>query len=139
MFAVIYYSTVAPFHHIWSREHAKYETIMLCSVPVWPVRTEQIRMELSRATKWPSQTSQTFCYLCLYPWLLTFPLTIRWGFFIAIKFRNFRGLDTCALLIVWCNSQAMQAEFKKLRTKLQENGAISGIINNKYLILWFNI
>ena len=30
----LYYSTVASFYHIWSRERAKYEPIMLCSVPV---------------------------------------------------------------------------------------------------------
>ena len=34
-FIIIYYSTVAPFHHIWSKERAKYEPVMLCNVPVW--------------------------------------------------------------------------------------------------------
>ena len=29
-----YYSTIAPFYHIWSRERAKYETVIHCSVPV---------------------------------------------------------------------------------------------------------
>ena len=29
-----YYSTIASFHHIWSRERAKYETVIHCSVPV---------------------------------------------------------------------------------------------------------
>ena len=29
-----YYSTIAPFHHNWSRERAKYEPVLLCSVPV---------------------------------------------------------------------------------------------------------
>ena len=33
----IYYSTMMSFYHIWSRERAKYETIIHCSVPVWPV------------------------------------------------------------------------------------------------------
>ena len=32
-----YYSTIASFYHIWSRERAKYETVIHCSVPVWPV------------------------------------------------------------------------------------------------------
>ena len=30
----IYYSTMMSFHHIWSRERAKYETVIHCSVPV---------------------------------------------------------------------------------------------------------
>ena len=30
----IYYSTIASFYHIWSRERAKYETVIHCSVPV---------------------------------------------------------------------------------------------------------
>ena len=29
-----YYSTIASFYHIWSRERAKYETVIHCSVPV---------------------------------------------------------------------------------------------------------
>ena len=29
----IYYSTITPFYHIWSREGAKYETVIHCSVP----------------------------------------------------------------------------------------------------------
>ena len=29
-----YYSTVMSFYHIWSRERAKYETVIHCSVPV---------------------------------------------------------------------------------------------------------
>ena len=29
-----YYSTMMSFYHIWSREHAKYETVIHCSVPV---------------------------------------------------------------------------------------------------------
>jgi len=33
----IYYSTIASFYHIWSRERAKYETVIHFSVPVWPV------------------------------------------------------------------------------------------------------
>ena len=32
-----YYSTMMSFYHIWSRERAKYETVIHCSVPVWPV------------------------------------------------------------------------------------------------------
>ena len=32
-----YYSTIAPFYHICSRESAKYETVIHCRVPVWPV------------------------------------------------------------------------------------------------------
>ena len=32
-----YYSTIASFYHIWSRERAKYDTVIHCSVPVWPV------------------------------------------------------------------------------------------------------
>ena len=35
----IYYSTITSFYHIWSRERAKYETVIHCSV------TEQIRKE----------------------------------------------------------------------------------------------
>ena len=31
---VVYYSTIASFYHIWSRERAKYETVIHCSVPV---------------------------------------------------------------------------------------------------------
>ena len=31
---VIYYSTMMSFYHIWSRERAKYETVIHCSVPV---------------------------------------------------------------------------------------------------------
>ena len=31
---VYYYSTIASFYHIWSRERAKYETVIHCSVPV---------------------------------------------------------------------------------------------------------
>ena len=31
---MIYYSTIASFYHIWSRERAKYETVIHCSVPV---------------------------------------------------------------------------------------------------------
>ena len=34
---IIYYSTMMSFYHIWSRERAKYETVIHCSVPVWPV------------------------------------------------------------------------------------------------------
>ena len=30
----IYYSTIASFYHIWSRERAKYETVIHCSVLV---------------------------------------------------------------------------------------------------------
>ena len=30
----IYYSTMMSFYHIWSRERAKYETVIHCSVPV---------------------------------------------------------------------------------------------------------
>ena len=33
---IIYYSTITSFYHIWSRERAKYETVLHC-------RTEQIR------------------------------------------------------------------------------------------------
>ena len=29
-----YYSTMMSFYHIWSRERAKYETVIHCSVPV---------------------------------------------------------------------------------------------------------
>ena len=36
-FTLLYYSTIASFYHIWSRERAKYETVIHCSVPVWPV------------------------------------------------------------------------------------------------------
>ena len=32
-----YYSTIASFYHIWSREREKYETVIHCNVPVWPV------------------------------------------------------------------------------------------------------
>ena len=31
---LIVYSTIASFYHIWSRERAKYETVIHCSVPV---------------------------------------------------------------------------------------------------------
>ena len=31
---IIHYSTIASFYHIWSRERAKYETVIHCSVPV---------------------------------------------------------------------------------------------------------
>ena len=31
---VNYYSTMMSFYHIWSRERAKYETVIHCSVPV---------------------------------------------------------------------------------------------------------
>ena len=31
---LFYYSTIASFYHIWSRERAKYETVIHCSVPV---------------------------------------------------------------------------------------------------------
>ena len=31
---VVYYSTIASFYHIWSRERAKHETVIHCSVPV---------------------------------------------------------------------------------------------------------
>ena len=34
---LVYYSTIASFYHIWSRERAKYETVIHCSVPVRPV------------------------------------------------------------------------------------------------------
>ena len=30
----IYYSIMMSFYHIWSRERAKYETVIYCSVPV---------------------------------------------------------------------------------------------------------
>ena len=33
-FIFFYYSTIASFYHIWSRERAKYETVIHCSVPV---------------------------------------------------------------------------------------------------------
>ena len=29
-----YYSTITPFNHIWSKERAKYDTVIHCSVPV---------------------------------------------------------------------------------------------------------
>ena len=29
-----YYSTIASFYHIWSRERAQYETVIHCSVPI---------------------------------------------------------------------------------------------------------
>ena len=35
----VYYSTITSFYHIWSRERAKYETVLHC-------RTEQIRTDL---------------------------------------------------------------------------------------------
>ena len=34
---LFYYSTIASFYLIWSRELAKYETVIHCSVSVWPV------------------------------------------------------------------------------------------------------
>ena len=37
---IIYYSTITPFYHIWSRERAKYDGHTL-----WRFRTEQIRTE----------------------------------------------------------------------------------------------
>ena len=96
-------------------------------------KTEQIRKVLNRVTKWPSRTSQTLTYLSLYTWPLTFQLAIRWRPFDRNQIQNFRGrlnyfvwdvFVTC----VQC-TRAMQAVFKKLRTKLIENGTISGTIN----------
>ena len=43
-----YYSTITPFYHMWSRERAKYETVLHCSVVLFRFdrfRTEQIRTE----------------------------------------------------------------------------------------------
>ena len=34
---VLYYSTITPFYHIWSREHAKYEKVIYCGAPVGTV------------------------------------------------------------------------------------------------------
>ena len=36
-FRHIYYSTMMSFYHIRSREGAKYQAVIHCSVPVWPV------------------------------------------------------------------------------------------------------
>ena len=38
-FPHLYYSTITSFYHIWTRERAKYETVLHC-------KTEQIRTEL---------------------------------------------------------------------------------------------
>ena len=31
---IFYFSTIAPFNDVWSRERGKYEPVMPCSVPV---------------------------------------------------------------------------------------------------------
>ena len=59
---LFYYSTVTPFHRIWSRERAKFESPCSEVSRFDRFRTEQIRIELSRATKWPSRGRRTLTY-----------------------------------------------------------------------------
>ena len=52
-----YYFTIAPFYHIWLKKRAKYEPVMHCSVPVWPVynRANTDRTEQSNEMAEPNQ------------------------------------------------------------------------------------
>ena len=43
---IVYYSTMMSFYHIWSRERAKYETVIHCSVPTKPENLACHRLSL---------------------------------------------------------------------------------------------
>ena len=59
---VIYYSTIMSFHQIRSREHAKYETVVHCNVPVWLVynRANTDGKGRKKEQQWPDWTKNSF-------------------------------------------------------------------------------
>ena len=56
-FTVSYYSPIASFNHIWSRERAKYDPVMACRF-----RTEQIRTEGTKQQNGWTERKKLTCF-----------------------------------------------------------------------------